>query len=89
MATDDQIRTEILTALDAAFAGNWDRAHAIVQRHEAITLADWLHAVLHRIEGDKENAAYWYARAGRDPHAFETAEAELAAIAAEIGHKPR
>ncbi len=56
-----------------------------MQRHEAEPLACWLHAVLHTIEGDKENAGYWYARAGRTPHAFETSEAELAAIAAEAG----
>jgi hypothetical protein len=43
---------------------NWDRAHEIAQD---ITTDDgsWIHAYLHRKEGDHGNAAYWYRRAGR------------------------
>jgi hypothetical protein len=43
-------------------------------------IADWLHAVLHKIEGDDGNARYWYRRT---PHSFEDftdTNAELAAI---------
>jgi hypothetical protein len=53
---------QLLNALDLADEGAWDAAHRIVQ-----TLGDrnacWLHANLHREEGDLGNANYWYARA--------------------------
>ncbi|MCS6778709.1 MAG: hypothetical protein NZ555_03270 [Geminicoccaceae bacterium] len=45
--------------------GAWDQAHRIVQAHEDDPAACWVHAWLHRIEGDLGNAAYWYRRAGR------------------------
>ena len=44
--------------------GDWDRAHTVAQD---ITSPDgsWIHAYLHRKEGDESNAAYWYRRAGK------------------------
>ncbi|MCJ2054825.1 hypothetical protein [Methylobacterium sp. J-070] len=42
----------------------WERAHALVQDTTGPDAA-WVHAHLHRIEGDAGNALYWYARAGR------------------------
>ena len=45
-------------------AGQWDRAHDIASEIPGQNGA-WLHAHLHRIEGDLGNAAYWYDRAGR------------------------
>lgn len=75
------IRQELIRALDLAQAGEWDAAHAIVQRHERDTTACWLHAVLHKIEPDEGNARYWYRRSGgRDYADFADAQAELAAI---------
>ncbi len=44
--------------------GDWARAHACVQDDEGRDAA-WVHAYLHRKEGDAGNAGYWYARAGR------------------------
>jgi hypothetical protein len=44
--------------------GNWDAAHAIAQDIDDPTGA-WVHAYLHRKEGDSGNAAYWYRRAGQ------------------------
>jgi hypothetical protein len=44
--------------------GDWDRAHKIVQEIDAPDAA-WVHAYLHRKEGDKWNANYWYSRAGK------------------------
>ncbi|MGN6435392.1 MAG: hypothetical protein ACTHMM_02625 [Agriterribacter sp.] len=44
--------------------GNWDKAHDIIQDVEDSTAA-WIHAYLHRKEGDNGNARYWYNRAGR------------------------
>ncbi len=44
--------------------GEWDAAHAIVQELAGADAA-WVHAWLHRVEGDLGNAGYWYRRAGR------------------------
>lgn len=44
--------------------GNWERAHELVQ-NEGSTEAQWIHAYLHRKEGDLTNAAYWYRRCGK------------------------
>ena len=44
--------------------GEWDKAHNIIQETEDKT-ASWIHAYLHRKEGDTGNADYWYHRAGR------------------------
>ena len=44
--------------------GDWDRAHRIVQEMNTSDAA-WVHAYLHRKEGDKWNANYWYSRANK------------------------
>lgn len=46
--------------------GDWGAAHAVVQDLETRDAA-WVHAYLHRKEGDDSNARYWYARAGQPP----------------------
>ena len=48
--------------LDAA--GDWDSAHRIAQ-NEYNPDGSWVHAYLHRKEGDLGNAGYWYRNAGR------------------------
>src|SRR5262245_19883505 len=53
-----------LTALWHAKRKEWDRAHEIVQ-HEGDRESAWVHAFLHRTEGDIGNAAYWYRTAGQ------------------------
>jgi hypothetical protein len=60
--------------------GDWDAAHRVAQDVETADGA-WVHAYLHRKEGDVGNAAYWYRRAGR-PAASDSLEAEWQAIAA-------
>ena len=45
---------------------NWDLAHNIVQDINTET-ASWIHAYLHRVEGDIDNAHYWYNRANKEP----------------------
>jgi hypothetical protein len=54
-----------LVALWHDAKGDWDEAHETAQAIEDATGA-WVHAYLHRKEGDASNAAYWYRRAGRD-----------------------
>ena len=44
--------------------GNWEIAHQIAQ-DAGTKHGDWIHAHLHRIEGDLSNASYWYSRAGK------------------------
>ena len=53
-----------LAALWWAAKGNWDQAHKIVQDEDDANSA-WVHAYLHRVEGDLGNAGYWYRRAGK------------------------
>jgi hypothetical protein len=48
--------------------GNWDEAHRIAQDLSGEDAA-WVHAYLHRREGDADNAAYWY-RHARQPVAY-------------------
>jgi hypothetical protein len=58
--------------------GDWDRAHEIVMRENSQQAA-WVHAHLHRIEGDISNAGYWY-RQAKKPEASGAIEAEWDAI---------
>ena len=53
-----------LAALWRAAKGQWDEAHKIVQDEDDAASA-WVHAYLHRVEGDLGNAGYWYRLAGR------------------------
>ena len=53
-----------LAALWWAAKGNWDAAHKIVQ-NESDADSAWVHAYLHRVEGDLPNAGYWYRQAGQ------------------------
>ena len=71
-----------LAALWWAAKGDWDAAHRIVQ-DEPTREAAWVHAYLHRAEGDPNNAAYWYRQAGR-PVAGDALEAEWERIASAL-----
>lgn len=53
-----------LKALWLARAGRWDAAHDLCQEIDGSAGA-WIHAHLHRVEGDLPNAGYWYDRAGK------------------------
>lgn len=59
--------------------GDWQRAHALAQEVEDDADGAWVHAHLHRVEGDIGNAGYWYRRAGQ-PVATGALDAEWAAI---------
>ena len=56
--------SDALKAMWYDAAGNWDRAHDIAQEISD-SEGSWIHAYLHRKEGDQSNAAYWYRRAGQ------------------------
>jgi hypothetical protein len=59
--------------------GNWDKAHAFAQEQDDSEGA-WVHAYLHRKEGDTFNASYWYRRADK-PHATVSLSEEWTEIA--------
>jgi len=75
---------DLKRAIDFALAGAWDDAHAIAQRDETDPIFCWLHACLHKIEGDSGNSRYWYRKAGRRFEDFSEPKVELEAIRAEI-----
>ena len=68
-----------VTALWYAAKDDWDRAHQIAQSEPGAD-GSWVHAYLHRVEGDEANAGYWYRRAGR-PHVQAPLADEWEAIA--------
>jgi hypothetical protein len=74
--------TPALRALWTDGRGDWDGAHKIAQDIAGPTGA-WIHAYLHRKEGDAGNAGYWYRQAGRTA-ANGSLEDEWAAIAATL-----
>lgn len=79
----------LLAALWWDAAGNFDRAHEIAQDESLGRDAAWIHAYLHRKEGDPGNAGYWY-RQARQPHAQTSFEDEWREIAtALLEHQPR
>src|SRR3954469_4931248 len=75
-----------LVALWHDARGNWTAAHDTAQDVESAAGA-WIHAYLHRKEGDLSNADYWYRRAGKPP-ARDTLEAEWERIAAALLAEP-
>ena len=57
---------QALAALWHEAKGDWDQAHRLAQGRKDANGA-WVHAYLHRIEGDLSNAEHWYRRAGKPP----------------------
>ena len=71
-----------LAALWWAAKGDWDAAHRIVQ-DESTREAAWVHAYLHRVEGDLGNAGYWYRQAAQQV-AKDSLDAEWERIAVSL-----
>ena len=74
--------TSALAALWWAGKDDWNKAHKIVM-DEGGKDCDWVHAYLHRVEGDLDNARYWYRQADR-PASAEPPAAEWDAIVATL-----
>jgi len=67
--------------------GDWTRAHESAQQDEG-PAGSWVHAYLHRKEGDLGNAGYWYGRAGK-PRCQSSLEEEWLAIVEDLlGRRP-
>ena len=80
-------RTRLVEAVASALSGDWKAAHEIVQEDEQDAFACWIHAVLHRQEGDLPNAQYWYARCGRRLRKAVSPEDELREIDAALAER--
>src|SRR6201987_3758037 len=86
---DSLSRAEAPPGLNLALAGlwwdakgDWRRAHESAQQDEG-PQGSWVHAYLHRKEGDQGNAAYWYKRAGK-PVCREPLESEWLSIVTDL-----
>jgi hypothetical protein len=78
-------KTQLADAIEHALAGRWNEAHQIVQQDEQAELSCWIHAVLHRQDGDLPNAQYWYARCKRRLRKSVAPQDELQEIRAALG----
>ncbi|MDI1308250.1 MAG: hypothetical protein PSV17_02300 [Methylotenera sp.] len=77
-------KAELKVAVQAALNGDWGNSHKIAQEYSDPT-ANWIHAVLHKIEGDEWNSKYWYAKTvGKKFEDFNDTTQELNAIQASL-----
>jgi hypothetical protein len=65
-------------AVELLAAREWQQAHELVQP-DTSTMGAWLHGIVHTLEGDLDNARYWYRRAARAFPGPEAVDAEIAA----------
>jgi hypothetical protein len=75
---------DLARAVELLEVGSWSDAHVIVQADQS-ALAAWLHGIVHTIEGDLDNARYWYRRADRAFPGPQAVAAEIAAARAALG----
>jgi hypothetical protein len=64
---------------------DWEKAHRIVMKGDSQNCA-WVHAYLHRLEGDLDNARYWYRQARRKPATHDLSSEWNEIVAALLGH---
>jgi len=78
--------SDLAKALDHLAAGEWQRAHEIVQADKS-ALAAWMHGIVHTIEGDLDNAQYWYRTADREFPGAGAVPQEIAAARERLQHR--
>lgn len=88
MTHDTHLLPRLREAVERALAGDWPAAHVIVQAHDDDSTAAWIHAVVHRMEGDVANARYWYRRCRRELREHVSTDAELREIEAALRERP-
>lgn len=77
---NNTLNLQLSSAVTFALNGDWGQAHVIAQESND-PVACWIHAVLHKIEGDESNSRYWYARTrGRQYEDYADPTDELKAI---------
>jgi hypothetical protein len=84
--SDGQSHQRMLRALWLANRGEWEQAHALAQAEDSRDGA-WVHAYLHRVEGETSNASYWYRGASRPVQSGEL-KAEWETIVMELLQRP-
>jgi len=89
MAQQPNVTQKLAAAVERALAGDWQAAHEVAQQYEDDRDACWLHAVVHRIEGDLSNAKYWYERCSRSLREQLSTDDELREIAAALATRQR
>jgi hypothetical protein len=73
-------QAQLMQAVAFAIDGEWAASHQIAQGYSDPT-ANWIHAVLHKMEGDESNSQYWYKRtAGKQYADYVDTISELKAI---------
>ena len=77
------LESDYLKAIWYDLNDDWHEAHRIVQRHNTVP-AMWIHAYLHREEGDIPNSKFWYGSAGKEYPGNLTFREELETILSEI-----
>ncbi len=79
-----KLNSQLASAVTLALNGDWHQAHIIAQESND-SMACWIHAVLHKIEGDEGNSRYWYARTDANYEDYTDPNEELRAIAQLLG----
>jgi len=74
----------LIKAVELLATGEWKPAHEIVQNEDS-TLAAWLHGIVHTLEGDLDNARYWYRKTDRVFRGPEAVQEEIAAARTALG----
>jgi len=70
--------SKLARAVELLETGAWQQAHEIVQEDKS-ALAAWLHGIVHTLEGDLDNAQYWYRKADRVFRGSDAVKEEIAA----------
>jgi hypothetical protein len=73
---DQHLSKRLKTAVNLSLSGDWNAAHQIAQEYKD-PIAYWIHAVLHKIEGDEFNSRYWYAKTSAEYEDFHSVKDEL------------
>ena len=73
----------LVKALELAINDEWDASHKIVQEMHS-NYSNWIHAVLHKIEGDESNSRYWYAQTDHEYDEYQDPLDELRVIQSEL-----
>ena len=73
----------LVKALELAINDEWDASHKIVQEMHS-NYSNWIHAVLHKIEGDEPNSRYWYAQTDHEYDEYPDPFDELTSIQSEL-----
>ena len=79
----ERTTSPLARAVELLAAGSWQQAHEIVQK-ETSELAAWLHGIVHTLEGDLDNARYWYRKAQREFPGPDAVRDEIAAAGTRV-----